>query len=196
MIRFERAKGRCERCGRPHGREIQHLGDGRWWDEDERTWRNARGRDACPAAGGDNIGEPSSCSTSAFGLSRSRRCPSPKCHRANSALAARWRSQKSIGSTGACRGDHIYELGGRWTSPPHGFPRPARRQARARSSARSAARDPDEESAHPEFRMSWSGRSDDCSLVVARFLAKTYDRGKDATTRCSSASAKLPTGCR
>ena len=30
----------------------------------------------------------------------------------------------------------------------------------------------------------------------ARFLAKTYDRGKDATTRCSSASVKLPTGCR
>jgi hypothetical protein len=44
MIRFERAKGRCERCGRPHGREIRHLGDGRWWDEDERTWRNGRGR--------------------------------------------------------------------------------------------------------------------------------------------------------
>ena len=56
--------------------------------------------------------------------------------------------------------------------------------------------DPDEEAAHPEFRMSWSGLSDDCSLVVARFLAKTYDRGKDATTRCSFASAKLPTGCR
>jgi hypothetical protein len=53
-----------------------------------------------------------------------------------------------------------------------------------------------DEAAHPEFRMSWSGRSDNCSLVVARFLAKTYDRGKDATTRCSFASAKLPTGCR
>ena len=37
VIRFERAKGRCERCSRPHGREIRHLGDGRWWDEDERT---------------------------------------------------------------------------------------------------------------------------------------------------------------
>ena len=24
--------------------------------------------------------------------------------------------------------------------------------------------DPDEEAAHPEFRMSWSGLSDDCSL--------------------------------
>src|SRR4029077_1774223 len=44
VIRFGRAKGRCERCGRPHGREIRHLGDGRWWDEDERTWRNGRGR--------------------------------------------------------------------------------------------------------------------------------------------------------
>ena len=44
VIRFERAKGRCERCGRPHGREIRHLGDGRWWDEDQLTWRNGRGR--------------------------------------------------------------------------------------------------------------------------------------------------------
>ena len=44
MIRFERAKGRCEMCDRPHGREIQHLGDGRWWDEDEGTWRTGRGR--------------------------------------------------------------------------------------------------------------------------------------------------------
>ena len=44
MIRFERAKGRCEECGRPHGREIRHLGDGRWWDEEDRTWRNGRGR--------------------------------------------------------------------------------------------------------------------------------------------------------
>ena len=53
MIRFERAKGRCERCGRPHGREIQHLGDGRWWDADERTWRNARGRRLARRVGGD-----------------------------------------------------------------------------------------------------------------------------------------------
>lgn len=44
LIRFERAKGRCEICGRPHGREIRHLGDGRWWDEESRTWRNGRGR--------------------------------------------------------------------------------------------------------------------------------------------------------
>ncbi|SFK59662.1 hypothetical protein SAMN05444581_111111 [Methylocapsa palsarum] len=44
MIRFERAKGRCETCGGPHGREIRHLGDGRWWDEDALTWRDGRGR--------------------------------------------------------------------------------------------------------------------------------------------------------
>ena len=39
MIWFVRAKGRCEKCGRPHGHEIKHLGDGRWWDEERRTWR-------------------------------------------------------------------------------------------------------------------------------------------------------------
>jgi hypothetical protein len=44
VIRFQRAKGRCEACGRPHGLEVQHLGDGRWWDEEEQTWRNGRGR--------------------------------------------------------------------------------------------------------------------------------------------------------
>ena len=42
-IRFRRAKGRCEGCGRPHGREVQHLGDGRWWDEEASTWRNGSG---------------------------------------------------------------------------------------------------------------------------------------------------------
>ena len=43
-IRFRRAKGRCEHCGRPHGKTVQHLGDGRWWDEARHTWRNGRGR--------------------------------------------------------------------------------------------------------------------------------------------------------
>ena len=32
VIRFTRAQGRCERCGRPHGRNVTHLGDGTWWD--------------------------------------------------------------------------------------------------------------------------------------------------------------------
>jgi hypothetical protein len=43
-IRFGRARGRCEGCGRPHGRVVYHLGDGRWWDEDAGRWRTGRGR--------------------------------------------------------------------------------------------------------------------------------------------------------
>ena len=44
FIRFRRAKSCCECCGRPHGRVIVHLGDGRWWDEDRRSWRNGSGK--------------------------------------------------------------------------------------------------------------------------------------------------------
>ena len=44
LIRFERAKGRCEGCGRPHGRFVCHLGDGRWWDPERGTWRDGQGR--------------------------------------------------------------------------------------------------------------------------------------------------------
>ena len=44
MIRFERAKGRCEGCGRPPGQPVCHLGDGRWWDEEQSAWRDGRGR--------------------------------------------------------------------------------------------------------------------------------------------------------
>ena len=51
VIRFERAKGRCETCGRPHGQIIRHLGDGRWWDEALQSWRNPRGR-PLPRLGG------------------------------------------------------------------------------------------------------------------------------------------------
>ena len=43
-IRFRRAKGRCEGCGRPHGRVVVHLGDGRWWDEDVQRWRCGQGK--------------------------------------------------------------------------------------------------------------------------------------------------------
>ncbi len=43
-VRFVRAKGRCEACGRPHGQLVRHLGDGRWWDEVRQTWRDGRGR--------------------------------------------------------------------------------------------------------------------------------------------------------
>jgi hypothetical protein len=44
LIRFRRAKGRCEHCQRPHGREVIHLGEGTWWDEDVAAWRDGRGR--------------------------------------------------------------------------------------------------------------------------------------------------------
>ena len=43
-VRFVRAKGRCQVCGRPHGEIVRHLGDGRWWDEAQQTWRDGRGR--------------------------------------------------------------------------------------------------------------------------------------------------------
>jgi hypothetical protein len=44
LIRFGRAKGACERCGRPHGAEVTHLGDGTWWDAQREHWRDGRGR--------------------------------------------------------------------------------------------------------------------------------------------------------
>ena len=44
MIRFARAGGRCEHCGRPHGKLILHLGDGRWWDDRREIWRNGQDR--------------------------------------------------------------------------------------------------------------------------------------------------------
>jgi hypothetical protein len=44
VIRFERAKGRCQGCRRPHGRIVCHLGDGHWWDPERRTWRDGQGR--------------------------------------------------------------------------------------------------------------------------------------------------------
>ncbi|MBB6229343.1 hypothetical protein FHS79_003544 [Polymorphobacter multimanifer] len=44
LIRFQRAKGRCERCQRPHGRDVLHLGNGVWWDDDKAIWRDGQGR--------------------------------------------------------------------------------------------------------------------------------------------------------
>ena len=43
-IRFERARGRCQACGRPHLVWLRCLPDGRWFDEAARTWRNRRGK--------------------------------------------------------------------------------------------------------------------------------------------------------
>ncbi|ODN71971.1 hypothetical protein A6302_00704 [Methylobrevis pamukkalensis] len=58
-VRFGRAGGRCECCRRPHGRTVRHLGDGRWWDEDNGTWRNGRGRalrSLCPPGASPETG--------------------------------------------------------------------------------------------------------------------------------------------
>ena len=44
VVRFQRAKGRCEGCGRPHGKLVYHLGDGRWWDDERGVWRSGHGR--------------------------------------------------------------------------------------------------------------------------------------------------------
>jgi len=45
-VRFERARGLCEACGRPHATLIGCLPDGRWFDPAQRTWRDRRGRRA------------------------------------------------------------------------------------------------------------------------------------------------------
>ncbi len=50
LVRFGRARGRCERCGRPHGRTVHHLGDGRWFDAEAEVWRDGRGREIEPPA--------------------------------------------------------------------------------------------------------------------------------------------------
>ena len=42
-IRFGRAKGRCEGCGRPHGKVILCVGHGRWFDRQENAWRDGHG---------------------------------------------------------------------------------------------------------------------------------------------------------
>jgi hypothetical protein len=46
-VRFERARGQCKGCGRPHAQLIRCLPDGRWFDPIRQTWRNSRGRRAC-----------------------------------------------------------------------------------------------------------------------------------------------------
>jgi hypothetical protein len=43
-VRFERAAGLCQGCGRPHGATVRCLPDGRWFDTTRGTWRNSRGR--------------------------------------------------------------------------------------------------------------------------------------------------------
>ncbi len=45
-VRFARAGGRCQGCGRPHLASVRCLPDGRWWDAAARTWRGRQGRPA------------------------------------------------------------------------------------------------------------------------------------------------------
>ena len=45
-VRFQRAGGRCQSCGRPHLAQLRCLPDGRWYDEQAATWRGSRGRAA------------------------------------------------------------------------------------------------------------------------------------------------------
>ena len=45
-VRFERAHGMCQGCGRPHGATVRCLPDGRWYDSRQQTWRDRRGRSA------------------------------------------------------------------------------------------------------------------------------------------------------
>lgn len=45
-VRFIRAAGRCQACARPHGTDLRCLPDGRWFDAQQNTWRNRRGRPA------------------------------------------------------------------------------------------------------------------------------------------------------
>lgn len=43
-IRFERAGGVCQTCGRPHATLVRCLPDGRWFDPAQSTWWDGRGR--------------------------------------------------------------------------------------------------------------------------------------------------------
>ncbi len=45
-MRFGRAGGRCERCGRPREATLRCLPDGRWFCERSGTWRDVRNRPA------------------------------------------------------------------------------------------------------------------------------------------------------
>ncbi|NHN86862.1 hypothetical protein GOB93_20005 [Acetobacter musti] len=48
-VRFERAQGRCQRCGCPHGERVRTVAPGLWFDAGQGVWRDARGRvTRCP----------------------------------------------------------------------------------------------------------------------------------------------------
>jgi hypothetical protein len=43
-VRFERAAGMCQGCGRPHGMTVRCLPERRWFDATHHIWRNGHGR--------------------------------------------------------------------------------------------------------------------------------------------------------
>lgn len=43
-VRFFRAKGRCEKCRRPHGCIVRQFADGRWHDVEAGCWRDDLGQ--------------------------------------------------------------------------------------------------------------------------------------------------------
>lgn len=45
-VRFVRADGRCEECGRPNDAIVECLPDGRWLDVTNGRWRDGQGRQA------------------------------------------------------------------------------------------------------------------------------------------------------
>jgi hypothetical protein len=53
QIRFDRARGRCETCDRPHLRVVQTLPDGQWYDDERHVWRDGMGQRADGPAGRD-----------------------------------------------------------------------------------------------------------------------------------------------
>jgi hypothetical protein len=55
VIRFGRAKGRCEACQRPYGHTVFCLGDGRWWDADAVSWRDGAGGLVCIEVGAADV---------------------------------------------------------------------------------------------------------------------------------------------
>jgi hypothetical protein len=55
VIRFRRAGGCCEGCGRPHGQKVYCLSDGRWRDRELGTWRDDKGKAVRSPPSVDNL---------------------------------------------------------------------------------------------------------------------------------------------
>ena len=88
-VRFVRAKGCCEACGRPHGKIVHHLGDGRWFDEAHETWRDGRGREVNWPAYGEyrNLKQTRLCSPPLIStMTRATRGPATCARSANAAI--------------------------------------------------------------------------------------------------------------